>query len=115
AGPGEAVMKITATTICGTDVHIVRGEYPVKPGLILGHEPVGGIEELGPGLDKFYRVGERVIAGAITPCGQCFYCLNGVHSQCGGPLGGWRRRNNNRRAGGEGPLAPGARAIPSPT
>ena len=48
-GVGEAVIRITATTICGTDVHIVRGEYPVKPGLILGHEPVGVIEELGAG------------------------------------------------------------------
>jgi alcohol dehydrogenase len=63
--PGEAVIKITATTICGTDVHIVRGEYPVKPGLVLGHEPVGVIDELGAGLDTHYRVGERVIAGAI--------------------------------------------------
>jgi threonine dehydrogenase-like Zn-dependent dehydrogenase len=75
-GPGEAVIKITATIICGTDVHVVRGEYPVRPGLILGHEPVGVIEELGHGLDRIYRVGERVIAAAITPCGQCFYCLN---------------------------------------
>ena len=48
-GPGEAVIRITATTICGTDVHIVRGEYPGKPGLVLGHEPVGVIEELGAG------------------------------------------------------------------
>ena len=92
-GPGEAVIRITATTICGTDVHIVHGEYPVKPGLVLGHEPVGVIDELGPGLDAHYRVGERVIVGAITPCGQCFYCLNGSHSQCGGPLGGWRFGN----------------------
>ena len=49
---GEAVIRITTTTICGTDVHIVRGEYPVKPGLVLGHEPVGVIEELGPGLEE---------------------------------------------------------------
>ena len=48
---GEAVIRITATTICGTDVHIVRGEYPVKPGLVLGHEPVGVIDELGDGLE----------------------------------------------------------------
>jgi threonine dehydrogenase-like Zn-dependent dehydrogenase len=48
---GEAVIRITTTTICGTDVHIVRGEYPVRPGLIIGHEPVGMIDELGPGLD----------------------------------------------------------------
>ena len=75
AGPGEAVIRITTTTICGTDVHIVRGEYPVKPGLIIGHEPVGVIEELGAGLERDYVVGQRVIAGAITPCGQCFYCI----------------------------------------
>ena len=47
---GQAVIRITTTTICGTDVHIVRGEYPVQPGLILGHEPVGVVEELGEGL-----------------------------------------------------------------
>ena len=51
---GEAVIRITATTICGTDVHIVKGEYPVKQGLILGHEPVGVIHELGGGLDEDY-------------------------------------------------------------
>ena len=67
AGPGDAVIRITTTTICGTDVHIVRGEYPVRPGLIIGHEPVGVIEELGAGLEREYRVGQRVIAGAITP------------------------------------------------
>src|SRR5262245_5425711 len=86
-GPGEAVVRITTTTICGTDVHIVRGEYPVKAGLILGHEPVGVIDALGSGLQGEYTVGQRVIVGAITPCGQCFYCLNGVHSQCAGALG----------------------------
>ena len=84
---GEAVIRITTTTICGTDVHIVRGEYPVTPGLVLGHEPVGVIDELGAGLEPFYHVGQRVIVGAITPCGQCFYCLNGSHSQCGGSTG----------------------------
>ena len=89
---GEAVIRITTTTICGTDVHIVRGEYPVRPGLVLGHEPVGVIEELGAGLEETYSVGQRVIVGAITPCGQCFYCLNGSHSQCGGARPGWRRR-----------------------
>ena len=88
AGVGEAVIRVTLTTICGTDLHIVRGEYPVRPGLVLGHEPVGVVEELGAGLEKDYREGQRVIAGAITPCGQCFYCLNGSHSQCGGALGG---------------------------
>jgi len=51
---GEALIRISATTICGTDVHIVKGEYPVRPGLILGHEPVGVIEELGEGLEGEY-------------------------------------------------------------
>jgi len=89
ARAGEAVIRVTTTTICGTDVHIVKGEYPVKPGLILGHEPVGIIESLGDGLEDDYFVGQRVVVGAITPCGQCFYCLNSAHSQCHGPLGGW--------------------------
>ena len=60
-GPGEALIRVTLTTICGTDVHIVKGEYPVKPGLILGHEPVGLIHELGSGLEDDYSVGHRVI------------------------------------------------------
>ena len=107
---GEAVIRITATTICGTDVHIVRGEYPVKPGLVLGHEPVGVIEALGAGLEDEYVVGQRVIVGAITPCGQCFYCLNGVHSQCRGPLGGWRFGNTINGAWAEYLLVPDARA-----
>ena len=111
---GEAVLRITATTICGTDVHIVRGEYPVRPGLVIGHEPVGVIDELGPGLDEIYHVGQRVIAGAITPCGQCFYCLNGVHSQCGGALGGWRFGNTINGAWAEYLLVPDARANLAP-
>ena len=107
---GEAVIRVTATTICGTDVHIVKGEYPVRPGLILGHEPVGVIDELGDGLEPEYMVGQRVIVGAITPCGQCFYCLNGVHSQCGGALGGWRFGNTINGAWAEYLLVPDARA-----
>jgi threonine dehydrogenase-like Zn-dependent dehydrogenase len=97
AGPGEAVIRITLTTICGTDLHIVRGEYPVKPGLVIGHEPVGVIEELGPGVTGYQR-GDRVLVGAITPCGQCSACLSGHLSQCGHgegyeALGGWRFGN----------------------
>ncbi len=60
AGASEAVIRITLTTICGTDLHILRGEYPVKPGLVIGHEPVGVIEELGEGLSG-YKVGDRVL------------------------------------------------------
>jgi threonine dehydrogenase-like Zn-dependent dehydrogenase len=108
------VIKITATTICGTDVHIVRGEYPVAPGLIIGHEPVGVIDVLGAGLERDYQIGQRVIAGAITPCGQCFYCLNGSHSQCGGALGGWRFGNTINGAWAEYLLVPDARANLAP-
>ena len=107
---GEAVIRIAATTICGTDVHIVKGEYPVKPGLILGHEPVGVIESLGDGLDDEYTIGERVIVGAITPCGQCFYCLNDARSQCRGALGGWRFGNTINGAWAEYLVVPDARA-----
>ncbi len=92
AGPGEAVIEVRLTTICGTDVHIVRGEYPVRAGLTIGHEAVGVIHELGAGL-KGYAVGQRVLVGAITPCGQCEGCLRGDKSQCEGPLGGWRLGN----------------------
>jgi len=74
AGVGEAVIRVTLTTICGTDLHIVRGEYPVAPGLVIGHEPVGVIEELGEGVSG-YNIGDRVLVGAITPCRQCRACL----------------------------------------
>jgi threonine dehydrogenase-like Zn-dependent dehydrogenase len=114
ARAGEAVIRITTTTICGTDVHIVRGEYPVKPGLILAHEPVGVVEELGAGLEDLYTIGQRVIVGAITPCGQCFYCLNGCHSQCGGALGGWRFGNTINGAWAEYLLVPDAKANLAP-
>src|SRR5688572_22900083 len=97
AGPGEAVIRVTLTTICGTDLHIVRGEYPVAPGLVIGHEPVGVIEELGDGVTG-YAIGDRVLVGAITPSGQCHGCLSGHLSQCGHghgykALGGWRLGN----------------------
>jgi len=97
AGTGEAVIRVTLTTICGTDLHIVRGEYPVTPGLVIGHEPVGVIEELGEGVNG-YQIGDRVLVGAITPCGQCRACLSGHASQCGHDngyeaLGGWRFGN----------------------
>ncbi|RKH71651.1 NAD(P)-dependent alcohol dehydrogenase [Corallococcus sp. AB049A] len=97
AGAGEAIVRVTLTTICGTDVHILRGEYPVKPGLTVGHEMVGVIDELGPGVTG-YQAGQRVLVGAITPCGQCRGCLSGHASQCGHgggieAAGGWRLGN----------------------
>ena len=67
-GPLDALMRITTTTICGTDVHILKGEYPVARGLTIGHEPVGVIEKLGSAVTGFQE-GQRVIAGAITPSG----------------------------------------------
>ena len=92
-GAGDALVKITTTTICGTDVHILKGEYPVEPGRIVGHEPVGVIAELGAGVTG-YTIGQRVVVGAITPCGQCNSCLDGHQSQCGGhAIGGWRFGN----------------------
>ena len=92
-GPTDALVRITTTTICGTDVHILKGEYPVEPGRIVGHEPVGVIEEVGSAVEG-YQVGERVVVGAITPCGQCGSCLGGAHAQCGGKaIGGWRFGN----------------------
>jgi threonine dehydrogenase-like Zn-dependent dehydrogenase len=98
AGVGEAVIRITLTTICGTDLHIVRGEYPVAAGRVIGHELVGVIEELGTGVTG-YEVGQRVLVGAITPCGQCAACLSGKPSQCGHgegweAIGGWRLGNS---------------------
>ena len=109
-GYGEAVIRVTLTTICGTDVHILKGEYPVKPGLIIGHEAVGIIHELGPGVSG-YKVGERVLVGAITPCGQCSSCLTGSWSQCGGvPIGGWKFGNTINGAQAEYLLVPSAQA-----
>ena len=89
---GEAVVRVRLTTICGTDIHIVKDEYPITPGLTIGHEAVGIIHELGACLTG-YQIGQRVLFGAITPCGQCEPCLGGHSSQCGGPLGGWRLGN----------------------
>ena len=118
AGAGEAVIRVTTTTICGTDVHIVKGEYPVRPGLVIGHEPVGVIEELGPGVTG-YRIGQRVLVGAITPCGQCGACLSGHLSQCGHgggyeALGGWRFGNTIDGAQAEYLLVPSAQANLAP-
>jgi alcohol dehydrogenase len=114
AGAGEAIIRVTLTTICGTDLHIVRGEYPVKPGLVIGHEPVGVIAELGEGVVG-YEVGDRVLVGAITPCGQCRACLSGHASQCGHgeayeALGGWRFGNTINGAQAEYVKVPYAQA-----
>jgi threonine dehydrogenase-like Zn-dependent dehydrogenase len=98
-GPLDALVRVTTTTICGTDVHILKGEYPVARGLTVGHEPVGLIEKLGSAVEG-YREGQRVIAGAITPSGYSNACLCGCSSQDGAgtkhgfkALGGWKFGN----------------------
>ena len=98
-GPLDALLRVTTTTICGTDVHILKGEYPVAKGLTIGHEPVGVIEKLGSAV-RGYREGQRVIAGAITPSGHSNACLCGCLSQDGPDakhgfkaIGGWRFGN----------------------
>ena len=89
-GPLDALVRITTTTICGTDVHILRGEYPVAKGLTIGHEPVGVIEKLGSAVTGFHE-GQRVIAGAITPSGYSNACQCGRGSQDGaGTAHGWK-------------------------
>ena len=114
-GAGEAVIKTAVTTICGTDVHILKGEYPVREGLTVGHEPVGVIDAVGPGVTGYAR-GDRVIVGAITPCGQCRACLSGYLSQCnhGGDgyqaIGGWRFGNTINGCQAEYVLVPNAQA-----
>jgi len=98
-GPTDAIVKISLTTICGTDVHIWREEYPVEQGRIVGHEPVGTIHRLGDAVSG-YEVGDRVLVGAITPCGTCFYCQNHNEAQCSGyedewrMIGGWQLGNS---------------------
>ena len=115
-GPNDALIRITTTTICGTDVHILKGEYPVASRLTVGHEPVGVIEKLGSSVSG-YEEGQRVIAGAITPCGYSYACLCGMHSQDGGSgkhgfkaLGGWRFGNTIDGAQAEYLLVPDAMA-----
>ncbi|WP_158801903.1 MULTISPECIES: NAD(P)-dependent alcohol dehydrogenase [unclassified Acidisoma] len=97
--PQDALIRVTTTTICGTDVHILKGEYPVAKGLTIGHEPVGIIEKLGSSVQGF-KEGQRVIAGAITPSGWSHACLCGCGSQDGAgtkhgwqAIGGWKFGN----------------------
>lgn len=84
-GPNDALVRITTTTICGTDVHILKGEYPVAKGLTVGHEPVGVIEKLGSAV-RGYTEGQRVIAGAICPNFNSYAAQDGVPSQDGSYL-----------------------------
>ncbi len=119
-GPLDALLRVTTTTICGTDIHILKGEYPVRKGLIVGHEPVGIIEKLGSAV-RGYREGQRVIAGAITPSGHSHASLAGDHAQDGAdtahgwkPMGGWRFGNTIDGCQAEYVLVPDAMANLAP-
>jgi len=85
--PTDAIVKITKTTICGTDLHILKGDVPTcSPGRILGHEGVGVVDRVGPGVTTF-RPGDRVLTSCISACGRCEYCRRGMYSHC--TTGGW--------------------------
>jgi len=86
--PEDAIVRVDAVTICGTDLHILKGDVPtVEPGRILGHEAVGTITAVGDGV-RGVAVGDRVLISCITACGRCEYCRQGHYGQCLGG-GGW--------------------------
>jgi len=85
--PEDAIVKLIRTTICGTDLHILKGDVPsCAPGRILGHEGVGVIESVGAAISRF-KPGDRVLISCITACGKCDYCRRGMYSHC--ETGGW--------------------------
>ncbi|MGO9485051.1 MAG: zinc-dependent alcohol dehydrogenase family protein [Rhodomicrobium sp.] len=85
--PTDAIVKITKTTICGTDLHILKGDVATcKPGRILGHEGVGLIDQAGPAVTAF-KPGDRVLISCVTACGKCDYCRKQMYSHC--TTGGW--------------------------
>jgi len=87
AAPTDAIVKITKTTICGTDLHILKGDLPsCKPGRILGHEGVGIVETVGPGVTVF-KPGDHVLISCVSACGKCVYCRKQMYSHC--TTGGW--------------------------
>jgi alcohol dehydrogenase len=86
-GSGDAIIKITKTTICGTDLHILKGDVPTcAPGRILGHEGVGVVESIGAAVSTFHA-GDHVLISCISSCGKCDYCRRGMYSHC--TTGGW--------------------------
>ena len=85
--PGDAIVKVVKTTICGTDLHILKGDVATcAPGRILGHEGVGVVDAVGQGVTGF-RPGGRVLISCISACGKCEYCRRGMYSHC--TTGGW--------------------------
>src|ERR1700744_2920310 len=86
--PTDAIVKLTHTTICGTDLHILRGDAPEVPrGTTLGHEGVGTVDAVGPGVTAF-RPGDRVLVSCVSCCGRCGPCKRGMYSHCAAG-GGW--------------------------
>ncbi len=80
--PDDIIVRITSTAICGSDIHLIHGMIPNLPqDYIIGHEPMGIVEEIGPDVVKLKK-GDRVIVPFNVSCGQCFYCLNELESQC---------------------------------
>ncbi|KAK9372833.1 chaperonin 10-like protein [Lipomyces chichibuensis] len=87
----DAIVKLTSTSICGTDLHILKGDVPtVTPGRILGHEGVGLVQSVGDAVSNF-RPGDRVLISCITSCGKCLYCSRNLQAHC--LNGGWRLGN----------------------
>lgn len=87
SAPTDAIVRITRTTICGTDLHILKGDVPTcEPGRILGHEGVGIVEKIGAGVSAF-QPGDHVLISCISACGKCEYCRKGMYSHC--TTGGW--------------------------
>src|SRR3954463_5740962 len=85
--PTDAVVRVTKTTICGTDLHILKGDVPsCAPGRILGHEGVGVVDSVGPACTAF-KPGDHVLISCISSCGKCDYCRRGMYSHC--RSGGW--------------------------
>ena len=85
--PSDAIVRITKTTICGTDLHIIKGDVPTcEPGRILGHEGVGVIDEVGSAVTSFHK-GDHVLISCISACGKCDYCRIQMYSHC--TSGGW--------------------------
>ena len=86
---GDAVVRITLTSICTSDLHIMHGSVPrAVPGIVVGHEAVGVVEEVGSAV-RGVRPGDRVAIGVETFCGECFFCRRGSVNNCTLPDGGW--------------------------
>ena len=97
--PTDIVVRIDTSTICGTDLHILKGDVPeTTPGTVLGHEAVGTVQEIGAGVSTV-AVGDRVLLSCVSACGRCRFCKEGRYGQCLGG-GGLDLRTHDRRTPG---------------